>query len=343
MKTALSDAGVTMSSNNREHIEKHFAVSIETEEGGLEGFLRKLKQPTLEEFVKLLDFETDATAKDQFSYDIADEVLLLGTRLLVEKVPAATLKEALKIINKKVTGKKTELEDRLLNEAFPGIVEEEAPKTPSKKEKSATTPTSKESKKGRTTKNSTGEDYIPPESTEKTPKKAKKSKEETPSKSPAMKNAEIIQNRKPLEKGITYEDVFQGYWADELKDFCRKHNLKASGNKKELIRRILDWFDHPDHKGYTEKKKRKKKQNEGGNKKQKVDKEDTASTKPEENGDDAEKKEDQEMKEENKPENNTENKSEGEAESKTEEKAAEAAPKNTEETKVEATSTEAAK
>jgi hypothetical protein len=233
MKTALQEAGETVSNNSRDAVLKQFNDSIGTGEGGLEVFLTKLNQPTLEEFVKLLDFETDATTKDQFSYDIADEVLLLGTRVLIEKASAATLKDALKTIGKKVSGKKAELEDRLLNEAFPGIIEEN-------EEKDSETP--------------------------------KKSKSATPKQSPALKNAEIIQNRKPLEKGITYDEVFQGYWADELKDFCRKNGLRATSNKKDLIKRILNWFENPEEKGFPE-KKRKKKQKGTPNKKQKLDNE----------------------------------------------------------------------
>jgi len=49
--------------------------------------------------------------------------------------------------------------------------------------------------------------------------------------------------KKPIEKGITYEDIFQHYYVEEVKDWCKAHNLKTSGRKKELIKRILDFLE----------------------------------------------------------------------------------------------------
>ncbi|KAN0036625.1 hypothetical protein ACTFIV_001927 [Dictyostelium citrinum] len=48
---------------------------------------------------------------------------------------------------------------------------------------------------------------------------------------------------KSLKKGLTYHDIFQHYYVDELSEFCRKHGMKISGNKKELINRILRFLN----------------------------------------------------------------------------------------------------
>jgi len=49
--------------------------------------------------------------------------------------------------------------------------------------------------------------------------------------------------KKALEKGITYDDIFQHYNVNEVRDFCKSHGLKSSGKKKELINRILSYFN----------------------------------------------------------------------------------------------------
>jgi len=49
-----------------------------------------------------------------------------------------------------------------------------------------------------------------------------------------------ISKKKPaLRAGVTYHDVFQHYDVKSLVSYCRKNNLKVSGTKKELIKRIL--------------------------------------------------------------------------------------------------------
>ncbi|KAK5578009.1 hypothetical protein RB653_002959 [Dictyostelium firmibasis] len=48
---------------------------------------------------------------------------------------------------------------------------------------------------------------------------------------------------KSLKKGLTYHDIFQHYYVNELSEFCRKHEMKVSGNKKDLINRILRFLN----------------------------------------------------------------------------------------------------
>jgi len=49
--------------------------------------------------------------------------------------------------------------------------------------------------------------------------------------------------KKPLEKGITYDEIFQHYYAQDLKDFVKKHGIKASGKKPILIKRIIAYLE----------------------------------------------------------------------------------------------------
>jgi len=49
--------------------------------------------------------------------------------------------------------------------------------------------------------------------------------------------------RADIKKGVSYQDLYQGYNADELVEFCRKNALKVGGKKPEVIKRILAWLD----------------------------------------------------------------------------------------------------
>jgi len=47
----------------------------------------------------------------------------------------------------------------------------------------------------------------------------------------------------PIKKGITYQDIFQWYYKEELVEYCKENGLKVSGKKKEVIERILAYLD----------------------------------------------------------------------------------------------------
>jgi len=49
--------------------------------------------------------------------------------------------------------------------------------------------------------------------------------------------------KKALVEGITYDEVFQHYYLDEIQDWCKENKLKTTGTKKVLIKRILAFFD----------------------------------------------------------------------------------------------------
>jgi len=63
-------------------------------------------------------------------------------------------------------------------------------------------------------------------------------------KEPKAKKAKIeVGKKKPIEKGQTYQGIFQHYYANEVRDYCRDHGLKTTGNKSALIKRILAHFE----------------------------------------------------------------------------------------------------
>jgi len=72
--------------------------------------------------------------------------------------------------------------------------------------------------------------------------------------------------KKPdIKKGVTKADLQQHYYRGELAEFCKTSGLGSSGNKKELINRIVAHLEGKDTKKET--KKRKAPATDGGAKK----------------------------------------------------------------------------
>jgi len=61
-----------------------------------------------------------------------------------------------------------------------------------------------------------------------------------------------------IEAGVTYQDLFQHYFVDELSDYCRDNDLKISGNKPDLIKRIIASFEEDKENQSKSKSKGKK-------------------------------------------------------------------------------------
>jgi len=57
------------------------------------------------------------------------------------------------------------------------------------------------------------------------------------------KTPKFSSKKLPIEKGINYQDIFQHYYLEDLHEYCKEHELKNSGTKKDLIHRILAFLD----------------------------------------------------------------------------------------------------
>ena len=259
---AMEEAGVKSitETDTKDTLCEKFLDAVEQDTNGPEGFLSKMSVKTLKAFVSILDFETDAEDQKQYSEDIADELLLNGTRLLLKPLDKNQLsKTATKLgLKHRETASRNAIEDLVLNQVFDGIVCEE-PEKKEKKEKKEKT----EKKKPNTRKSKTEK-----ETSEKS--EGKISREE--------RDREIRENRPPLEKGITKDEIFQNYWANEIKDFCKENGIKTQGSKMDLIRRIVEFLDDPEKKGFTAKKRKRK---AGSKKNAKKEKKTTDETKEE--------------------------------------------------------------
>jgi len=76
---------------------------------------------------------------------------------------------------------------------------------------------------------------------------------------------EVSKKKKALEKGITYDEIFQHYYMEELRDWLKEKGVKSYGKKPLLIKRALAFLDgHTDgilvgQKSVSKKKKSTKK------------------------------------------------------------------------------------
>jgi len=53
----------------------------------------------------------------------------------------------------------------------------------------------------------------------------------------------VSSKKKDIKKGVTFDDIFQHYYVDEVRDWCKEHGLKTTGKKTVLIKRIVAFLD----------------------------------------------------------------------------------------------------
>jgi len=78
--------------------------------------------------------------------------------------------------------------------------------------------------------------------------------------------AEKASKKKPdLKDGIKKVDLEQWYYRNELEEFCKDNGIKRGGNKREIIKRILLFFEgDKSSKVFPMKKKKSKRGSKGG-------------------------------------------------------------------------------
>jgi len=132
-----------------------------------------------------------------------------------------------------------------------------------------------------------------------------------PSKTPKFSSKKL-----PIAKGITYQDIFQHYYADDLHEFCKENDIKHSGTKKEIINRILAFVNDADESVKVGSPKRKRSSSASRSKKATSKKSSKKSTKKsDEEEDDKEEKDD---KKEDKKESKEKSSEKGEKDEKDE-------------------------
>lgn len=79
------------------------------------------------------------------------------------------------------------------------------------------------------------------------------------------KKAPVVIKKPGFKKGVTYQEYYDAYYSKELQDWCREQKIKVSGNKKEVIRRIIRFLNgdtettRPLKPGEKRKKRKRKK------------------------------------------------------------------------------------
>jgi len=58
-------------------------------------------------------------------------------------------------------------------------------------------------------------------------------------------STQLRRDRDPITKRSTYTQIYDDYWYTELKAICKKRNMKRSGRKSVLIKRIMENVKNP--------------------------------------------------------------------------------------------------
>jgi hypothetical protein len=229
------------------------------EEDGLEEFLKKMEISTLKIYVESLKFQTNAETKEELSKDINEEVIYSGSRNVLTRLTLLDLQKICKSLSLKKSSSKLNCVNSILQTKYQGIQLD--PSDNEEKEESGGGEDESVTEKKKKKKKKSPSPVKGKKSEEVSPVKGKKSEEEEEEKYANKTKEELMKIRPKIEKGITYLDLQDGYWAEELKEFCKEHGLGNKGTKPENIRKILKYLDN-------QSKKRKAEQ-ESGNKKKK--------------------------------------------------------------------------
>jgi len=87
------------------------------------------------------------------------------------------------------------------------------------------------------------------------------------------KELKVSDKQPNIKKGISKIDLHHWYYRNELGDWCKENGLKNTGNKKELVDRILEYLDDP-AKAKEKAEKAKNKKSAGGKRKKDSEKSD---------------------------------------------------------------------
>jgi hypothetical protein len=64
-------------------------------------------------------------------------------------------------------------------------------------------------------------------------------------KEPKRKKQRVkVEDRKDIQEGITFDEIFQNYYLDEIRNWAIEHGVKMTGTKTVLIKRIIAFLDH---------------------------------------------------------------------------------------------------
>jgi len=274
-----SCATLSLEHKDDEACKKLLKEKLEGSKGGIQGLIDKADETLLKNFCTTLGLEPDD--KDDMIKQIADEVMLTGMESYLNKLSTPILKSHCNEMKLTTSGNKSQMVERLMVNIFELEPLEGEEKTKSKsKEKSKSngdvkktksskekSPKSKEKEKSKSkeksekkekTKEKSGKEEKKEKEKEKVKEKVEKKekKEKKEKASPKKREKFVAPPLTEIRKGKwdNYHALYDHYNLPDLQAYCRQENIKISGKKPQLIKRVLEYLD----KGKVEEKPSKK-------------------------------------------------------------------------------------
>jgi hypothetical protein len=213
LKTMVEALGEKVEHNSKVKLQQSLQTFLK--DNGTEETIKKQTVDSLKECIKSLSATPKATKQADLVEELQDQLQIAGLTEMLGLMTKPFITEVLEELKLKKSGNKESGIKRILNDAFPDLVElgeDEEEKEDKKK--------SGEKKSG------------DKKSGEKKTKKSVDKKSEEKERPPVP----------PLKKGITHDQIFQAYYQTELKDYCKKEGLLTAGSKQVLIKRILAYL-----------------------------------------------------------------------------------------------------
>jgi len=233
------------------------ALSAAAKAIGISAFIEKADDSLLNSFCETLGLET--SSREEMMKQIADEVMLTGMESFLHKLTAPLLKSHCSEMSISQSGTKKELIERLMVHIFElePLDNEKTKKTKKTKGKSSKKEKSKNDNKDR--KNENG--------------KKEKQKQGTTREKFVAPPLETIR----VGKYDTHVTLYDNFNLPDLVAFCKQNGIKASGKKKEVIKRILSYLHTGEVQQQKIKPKRKRESGDSGkaHKKKRVENKDT--------------------------------------------------------------------
>jgi hypothetical protein len=210
LKTMVEHLGEKVEHNSKVKLQQSLQAFLKDK--GTEETIKKQTVDSLKECIKSLSATPKATKHAELVEELQDQLQIAGLTEMLSLMTKPFITEVLEELKLKKSGNKESGIKRIVNDAFPDLVELGEDNDEEKEDKKK----SGEKKSGE--------------------KKTKKSSEK---KSTEEKERPPVP---PLKKGITHDQIFQAYYQTELKDYCKKEGLLTAGSKQVLIKRILAYL-----------------------------------------------------------------------------------------------------
>jgi len=280
--TQMDSAVQSLSLTLDDETQKRNVLETTIQELGLDAFFKRCDKPILMKFCENLGLQ-ETKEKNDMEEQLADEVILTGMKAFLNKLPLSILKSYCKRFELKTKGAKTQLVESLMVFIFELEPLGEAAGQASTNGDEASTPSKKEKEKKEI----------------KTEAQEKETNEKAATPSTPQKNAPRP-SISTIVKGMTYTQMFDTFNLTDLVQYCKEKNMKSTGKKPVVIKRILQYLESGTLEAPTPLGKKKRKFHKGKSPEAKAQKKEDQTEEDEKEKEEKEKeeKEDEEEKDE---------------------------------------------